>query len=289
MILVSAARGKTGRHVIAALRAHRPDANIRALSRGSYPATPGVESFPGDMNDPSCLARAMAGDDTVIHYAPGFHPRETAMGTGMIDAAQAHGIKRFIYISVLHPEIEDLVNHRAKLAVESYLLNSRMSWTVLRPQHYMQNIDVMRVLAQGVLAMPYPVETKLGHVDLQDLAEAVAKVALEAGHQFATYDVAADVHLSVQEIAESVSRLAGKPIKSVAIDPYDVMPKIAAHWEGPMADYSIDGLHRLFSYYRRHGIWGNSNVLKWLLGRSPASFDDYVSRCLARNGGSPAV
>ena len=51
-----------------------------------------------------------------------------------------------MYISVIHPEIDDLVNHKAKLAVESHLINSRLDWTVLRPQHYMQNILVARVI-----------------------------------------------------------------------------------------------------------------------------------------------
>jgi uncharacterized protein YbjT (DUF2867 family) len=103
LILVSAATGKTGRHVIAALRTDPAGVSIRALSRTPFPSTPAVESFPGDMNDPVCVARAMQGIKTVIHYAPPFHPRETAMGTGMIDAAQSAGIPRSKISSIIAP------------------------------------------------------------------------------------------------------------------------------------------------------------------------------------------
>jgi hypothetical protein len=38
---------------------------------------------------------------------------------------------------------------------------------------------------------------------------------------------------------------------------------------------------RLFDHYGRYGITGNPNVLTWLLGRPPTSFDEYVQRSLA--------
>jgi len=40
-------------------------------------------------------------------------------------------------------------------------------------------------------------------------------------------------------------------------------------------------MFRLFDHYGRYGISGNSNVLSWLLGRRPTSFDQYVRRSLA--------
>jgi len=147
------------------------------------------------------------------------HPHETIMGTGMIDAAQTLGVRRFVYISVIHPEIDDLINHKAKLAVEAHLIKSRLDWTVLRPQHYMQNIAVAKVVQDGRLVMPYPITTRLGHVDMQDLAEAAARVASEDGHSSATYDISAEENLSVEEICKIISRISGKSVQAQAIDP----------------------------------------------------------------------
>lgn len=277
-LLVTGARGKTGRHVIAALKARENCPPIRGFGRSAYD-TSGIEYVAGDLECPEDRARAVAGVDCVIHYAPPFHPRETAFGTGMIDAAKAAGVKHFIYISVIHPQIEDLLNHRAKLAVEAYLINAGIDWTILRPQHYMQNIDVARVVGTGALTVPYPVTTVLGHVDMADVAEAAAKVALEPGHFRATYDLAADAQLSPTDICNSISAESGKMVNAVEIAPAEVL-EMARHFL-PAGAYTEEALYRLFGYYARRGIHGNSNVLTWLLGRTPTSFEAYVRRMLA--------
>ncbi|HEY5387399.1 MAG TPA: hypothetical protein VIL79_05790 [Thermoleophilia bacterium] len=46
-------------------------------------------------------------------------------------------------------------------------------------------------------------------------------------------------------------------------------------------DYRLDAMVRLFGHYGRYGITGNPNVLGWLLGRRPTSFEQYVRRSLA--------
>ena len=288
-ILISAANGKTGRHVTAALLMRGDAPPIRTLSRSASPASSGVTPVIADLVEPASLQPALQGVQTVIHYGPPMHPREVTMGKNMIDAASAAGVAHFIYISVIHPEIDDLVNHQSKLAIEGYLINSRMGWTVLRPQHYMQNIDVARTVAQGALAMPYPIDTVLGHVDMRDLAEVAAKVAVEPGHIYATYDIAAGEHCSVQQLASIISRRSGKPIKPCPSNAQAFLNDIGPYWGGPMSDYTINGFHRLFGYYARHGIYGNANVLSWLLGRSPGTFDAYVERSLAGNAGSVGI
>lgn len=277
-ILVSAASGRTGRGVIDALRARTGSPGIRALSRSSVAADDQIEFMPGDMDDPAVRAHAMVGIETVIHYGPPMHPREVAIGTGMIDAAVAASVRRFVFVSVIHPEIEDLLNHKAKLAIEAHLINSGLDWTVLRPQHYMQNIDVQRAVMQGFVAQPYPVSTVLGHVDMADLAEAAAKVAAEPGHSYATYDIASDEHLSVIDICTAIERVTGIPIEPRAISSDELIAEIGAQVRLPR--YSVEAFHRLFGYYARIGISGNGNVLTWLLGRPPHTLDDYIRRAI---------
>jgi hypothetical protein len=36
------------------------------------------------------------------------------------------------------------------------------------------------------------------------------------------------------------------------------------------------------AHYDADGFRGNPNVLSWLLGRAPATFEDYVRRLIAR-------
>lgn len=276
-VLVTAARGKTGRRVIGALQQQSPDISIRALSRGEFEGK-GIETIAGDMDDPAVRIRAVAGMDVVIHYSPPMHPREVAMGTGMIDAAASAGVPRFIFISVIHPEIEDLLNHQAKLRIESHLINSGLQWTVLRPQHYFQNVDVCGAVSQAALMVPYPPETRLGHVDMNDLADAVATVATGTNHAYATYDIASPEHLTASELCATITDESGVTVTPREIRPADVVAHISAHHR--LSPYTEEAFHRLFGYYARRGIQGNPNVLTWLLGRSPGTFRDYVVRCL---------
>jgi len=276
-ILVVGANGRTGRHVVAALQARPERPFIRGLVRRPFRGE-GVESVEGDLDTPADRRRAVEGMDVVIHYGPTLDPRETSMGTGMIDAAIAAGVSRFIYISVIHPQIDDLMNHQAKLAVEAHLLDTDLDWTILRPQHYMQNIDVAQAVASGRVAMPYPVGTVLGHVDMADLAEVAAMVALEPGHSFASYDIAADEHLSVTDICDALRRLSGAEVQAAEISPDDLIRAVKSHH--PLSTYAIEAIHRLFGYYARRGIAGNARVLTWLLGRQPTTFDAYAARCL---------
>lgn len=96
-VLVTAANGRTGRYVIEALRRKLSDVKIRAFARSS--AGHADETVIGDFEDPQARRKAVDGVDTVIHYGPPMHPRETAYGTAMVDAAVAAGVRRFVYIS----------------------------------------------------------------------------------------------------------------------------------------------------------------------------------------------
>lgn len=186
---------------------------------------------------------------------------------------------------MIHPEIDYLLNHRYKRIIQDYLISSRMNWTFLQPQHYMQNHDVAQILRDQRLSMPYSIERKLGFVDLQDLAEVTGLVATEgAKHYFASYEICAADYLSGREIAAMIARLSGKNIAATNITVDDVLRFIESHMPPGihLGDGAKDSFHRLFDYYSRYGITGNPNVLTWLLGRAPTSMEQYIARELGK-------
>ncbi|MFT4056595.1 MAG: NmrA family NAD(P)-binding protein [Novosphingobium sp.] len=233
----------------------------------------------GDLENPVDRAKAVEGIDIVIHYAPAFHPRETAIGTGMIDAAVAAGVSRFIYVSTLHAQVASVPGHAAKLVVEAYLAESNLEWTILRPQNYMQNIDVSGVLATHRLDLPFPLTMRQNYLDIADLAEVVAKVADEDGHAFATYDLANDEALSTVEIAALITTVSGQPVNPGELPVAQLVAGLET--AGPAFAYVADAVTRLNAWQARSGGRGNPGALRWLLGREPASFEDYVRRSLS--------
>ena len=285
MILLTAAGSRTQRHVLAQLgSAGQPiRAFGRSLDRAWFAERGVTDIVAGDMLDSAALDRAMAGIDTVVHVGPGLNASEATMGRFVIDAARRAGLRRFIYISVINPQIEYLLNHQAKRQVEDYLISSRLTYTILQPQHYFQNIAVTQILETGVLALPYAQDRPLGFVDMADLAEAVGRVVVEPGHDFATYPIAGDEHLRTEDIADALSRLSGTPIAARRIPLDEIVARLAPHFgaaDGNI-DASADIITRLFTYYDRYGIRGNGRVLEWLLGRPPTSFAAYAARCMA--------
>lgn len=238
-----------------------------------------ITCLTGDLENPADRARSVEGVDLVIHYAPAFHPREAAMGTGMIDAAVAAGVSRFIYVSALHAQVTSVPGHAAKLAVEAYLAESGLEWTILRPQAYMQNIDVAAVLEAGVLDLPFALTTRQGYLDMADLAEVIAKVSTEDGHALATYDLASAETLSTAEIAALITTVSGRSVSAGELP----LAQLVAGLEtaGPAFAYVADAVTRLNAWQARSGGRGNPGALRWLLGREPAGFEDYVRRSLS--------
>lgn len=54
------------------------------------------------------------------------------MGPNVVSAARVAGVGHFVQFSVTHPQLESLLNHQAKLAVERHVLLSRIAFTIGR-------------------------------------------------------------------------------------------------------------------------------------------------------------
>jgi uncharacterized protein YbjT (DUF2867 family) len=280
VILTTGAGGKTGQAVIRALISR--GAAVRALARNPSHAARltarGVDQIViGDMNDPHALAQAMQGIDAIYHICPNVSPHEIAFGKAMIDAATRAKVRRFAFHSVLHPQIEAMPHHWNKMRVEEMLFSSNLDFTILQPTAYMQNsiAEWDRMIGEGVFRVPYPVETKLSLVDLDDVADVAAQVLTGNGHSGATYELVGTLPMSQIEIAETFGRVLRKDIRAVA-DP-------VATWSDRaratgMNDYQRETLTKMFEAYARDGLKGNPNALGWLLGRAPTSLADFAGR-----------
>jgi uncharacterized protein YbjT (DUF2867 family) len=142
MILVTGAGGKTGVAALKALVAR--GAVVRALVRShSHRATLnaiGVHDIVvGEMDDPRAWSQAVGGTNAVYHICPNMSPHELPFARALVAAAVTHDIGRLVYHSVLHPQIEAMPHHWAKLRVEEMLLRSGLDITILQPAAYMQN------------------------------------------------------------------------------------------------------------------------------------------------------
>jgi uncharacterized protein YbjT (DUF2867 family) len=280
VILVTGAAGKTGRAVIRVLAA-KGEA-VRALVHRSEQVRlveemGAREVVVGDMRLQAAMDQAAWGVQTVYHICPNMSPDEVAIGQAAMSAARSAGVQHLVYHSVLHPQVEALPHHRQKLRVEEQLFESGLPCTILQPAAYMQNVLAYwsQITGQGVYPVPYAVETRLGMVDLEDVAEAAAIVLTEPGHVGATYELASAEVLSQAEAAAILSQQLGHPVRAEAV-PLETWERRAR--ESGLGDYQVETLVKMFHYYERYEFWGNPRVLGWLLGRPPATFAAFVER-----------
>jgi NAD(P)H dehydrogenase (quinone) len=280
LILVSGAAGKTGRAVIRALVAR--GASVRAMvhrrGQGDAVLAAGArEVAVGDLRDPAAVRQAMAGAQAVYHVCPNVHPHEVEIGANIIEAADEAGVEHLVYHSVLHPQVEAMPHHWLKMRVEERLFASGLAYTVLQPCAYSQNVlgQWDRIVTEGVYAVPYSVDARLSLVDLEDVAVAAAVVLTQPGHVGATYELAGPEAPTQVQVAGTLGRVLGRDVEARQITREDWARQVQATG---MGDYAVAALLQMFRYYDHHGLWGNPNALAWLLGRPPATFEEFVTR-----------
>ncbi|HZX08375.1 SDR family oxidoreductase [Kribbella sp.] len=273
MIAITAAAGKTGRHVLRAMSS--AGLAVRAIAHSDAGAetarTNGArEVVVADLTHPDELPAALDGCSAVVHIGPPMHPREITMGQNVIDAAKRVDVEHVVLMSVTHPQLEPLLNHQSKLAVERHLLASRLPFTILQPMHYMQNVHVPDCVDNGRFRQPYSLDRPLSFVDLADVGAATAVVlSAPQEHKWATYELCGTDILTAHDIAHILTEVAGAAVRAEQVPVDAVLPTNAP-------DYTIDGFIRLVNHYDRYGILGNPNVLRWLLNREPTTFAEYV-------------
>jgi uncharacterized protein YbjT (DUF2867 family) len=280
MILITGAAGKTGQAVIQSLASRgepvralvrRPEQIENILDCGAR------EAVAGDMRLETTMQRVTQDVRAIYHICPNMSPDEVAIGQTLFAAAKSAGVEHVVYHSVLHPQTEAMPHHWSKLRVEELLFESGLAFTILQPAAYMQNVlaHLDQIVRQGIYPVPYAAETRLGMVDLHDVAAVVAVVLTRPGHQGATYELAGPDALTQTETAAILAEQTGVPVR-VQVVPLKTW-EMGARASG-LGDYQVQTLVRMFRYYEQFGLWGNSRVLGCLLGRPPTSFSAFVQR-----------
>jgi len=280
MILVTGAGGKTGRSLVKALsKVESVCAFVHREEHVSVAKSLGAEKvLVGDMHDESALRSAMQGARSLYHICPNMNPDEVDIGRLVIDEARKAGVEHFVYHSVLHPQTEKMNHHWQKMRVEEMIFESGLPFTILQPAPYMQNLlaSWKSIVEDGVLRVPYSVNSKFSFVDLEDLAEAAKIVLTEPDHVNAIYELAGTMPMSHIEVAEILSRMLNRNVRAEKEEIKDW--RLRAERSSGMREYATENLIKMFEYYDQWGLVGNPNVLGCLLKREPISLETFVRK-----------
>jgi uncharacterized protein YbjT (DUF2867 family) len=282
MILITGAGGKTGKAIVRSLSeienicsfVHREDQVSVMKSLGAERVAV------GDMRDESAIRSAMEGVQRVYHICPNMHPAEVEIGRLMLAEAQKADVEDFVYHSVLHPQTEKMKHHWGKMRVEEMIFESGIPFTILQPALYMQNLmaNWKNIVENGVLRVPYSVESKFSFVDLEDVAETAKVVLMKSNHKNAIYELAGTLPTSHLEVAEILRRVLNCDVRAEK--------ESISDWKrrtNGMSEYAQENLVAMFEYYDQWGLVGNPNVLRWILNREPTSLETFVERTVNEN------
>jgi uncharacterized protein YbjT (DUF2867 family) len=283
-VLITGASGAVGiptiRHLV------KRKTRIRALTskQSSVPnleALGVAETVIGDLTNDADVRRAMENAGSVLHIPPRFREDEAEIGLRVVAAAKAARVEHFVFCSVFHPQMSALDHHRNKLVVEEALIESGLSFTILQPAMFMQNLRIEWPLIRerGVYLRPYSPDRRMALIDTEDLGAAAARVLSETGYRGAIFELAGPDQLTTHEMAAILSEEWGRPVRAEKRPLEDWAAWATAHgW----SRWSIQAYTKMCRHYDAHGYpGGNPLVLSTLLGRPAGSYRSFVRRFLA--------
>jgi len=281
MILVTAANGNQGKLLIPRLfEAGIPvRASVRSESSAETLRASGVtDVIVGDLADAGVLERAVRGVDAIYHVGPTLSPSEREVGFAIIDAAVAAGVNHFVMSSVLHAITTDLVQHEIKRDIEEHLLSSGLDFTILQPTNYMLAHRLKPAFERRVFELTWSLDRRQSLIAPEDIAEVAALVLGDLEHHVgATYELASAGRYTAHDLADIISRVVGRPVVAGEIDVDTFAGRIFANIDPGEKEYRLRAMHAISARYSSNDFVGNPNVLTWLLGRTPTTWEQFVS------------
>ncbi|MCC5993033.1 MAG: NAD(P)H-binding protein [Rhodobacteraceae bacterium] len=223
-IAITGASGQLGRLAITHLKTLTDGADIVALARDpARVADLGVAARAFDYTRPAEMADALAGVDTLALISSNDFSDRVGQHRAVIDAADAAGVGRIVYTSILKADRSPLLIAADHRATEELILASGLKATVLRNGWYTENwtatlggaIDAGALIGAAGAARFTPAVRA-------DYAEALAIVAADPAHAGRVWELAGDEGFTLADMAAEVSRQTGRalPYTDLAAEVY---------------------------------------------------------------------
>ena len=217
-ILVTGATGNVGRQVVQNLI--QRGAKVRVLARN--PATADlpeeVEVVHGDLLDVDALRSAFHGVSTLF-LLNGVVPDEFTQALITLNVAREAGVKRVVYLSVIHSDrYVDVPHFAGKFGVERMIEDAGFSATILRPAYFLDNELTIKNVVSSYGVYPMPIGSKgLAMIDARDVGEiaAIELLTREQGPEDAAItriNLVGPDTLTGDQVAAIWSEVLGKPI-----------------------------------------------------------------------------
>jgi len=288
VILVTGGTGLVGREVLR--RLSRAGTPVRALTRDATKARPlpGVTWVVADLGKPATLPGAFEGAATLFlltHYLEDM----VDLQLNAVAAARAAGVTHLVKVSAFAASGHSKAPiGRWHYRVEQELQASGLSWTLLRPHHFMQNLlaQAEYVVNDGVIYSASG-DGRIPYVDGRDVA-AVAAVTLTSPerHNGRKYVLTGSEAISYRQAAEIIGTVIGKPVGFVDESRDQALARRIREGIPPAV---IESILAIAAYQRAGGKTVTiTSTIAELTGRPPRTVAEFVREHATAFGGRSA-
>lgn len=276
MILITGASGSVGKTVLQDVR--KSGAKHRAMYRSAEEAAKaplGTESVVADFAKKETLRSALNGVESVYLVCSPI-PELVELESNMIDACVAAGVKHLVLNSALGAGDYAKSFPSWHRKVEDKLRSAKLSYTILRPNSFHQNVVAFfapSIRAQGVFYGSMK-DSRNSFIDVRDIAAIATNALAPGGHAGKIYELNGPEALNYTELARRISKLAGREVKYVDI-PMEAQKK--AMLDQHMPEWQVTALLELQEYYLSGKGGETDSVVRDLLGRSPITMDQFLA------------
>jgi len=275
MILITGASGSVGKAVLQ--EAIRKDSKVRAMyrSKEAAKAPSGCQAVTADFADKQSLRKALDGVDSVYVVCSPI-PQLVELESNMVDACKECGVKHVVLNSALGAGEYGKSFPSWHRRVEDKLKAAGMSYTILRPNGFLQNIvtyNAPSIRAQGAFYAAMG-DAKVSYLDVADIAVVAVNTLQGGAHAGKTYELHGPEAISNQELAKRISRVAGRTVNYVDI-PESAQREAMLGLRMP--EWQVNALLELQQYYKQGGGAKTDGLLKVLIEREPVTLDQYLT------------
>ncbi len=246
-VLVTGATGNTGSILVPALA--QAGVKVRAFVRDVAKAQPlqdvGAELAVGDLEKPDTIKPALEAVDKV-YLLTWNGPPQAEHATNVIAAAKQVGEPHIVRHSMWGSQNSRIVQQGQQ--IEGELKSSGLSWTLLRPTFFMQNLLMSAETIASGDEMYWPLEdAELSMIDIRDIVECAVTVLTEEGHERETYTLTGPEPITMHQAADALSEVLDKDVDYVSVP--DEAARQAMVDMG-MHDWVAQGYVELFEGFR---------------------------------------
>jgi len=210
MIVVTAASGQLGRHVVDGLR--KQGVKFAAGVRNTA-VDLGVETRELDYNRPETLESALQGAEKVLLISGSEVGQRVAQHTAVVEAAKKAGVQHIVYTSAPFADTTELVLAPEHKATEEAILASGLAYTFLRNGWYHENYgDTFKQGAATGEIVGAAGDGRVASAARKDFADAAVAVLTQPGHENKIYELTGDTAWTFADLADEIAKVADRPV-----------------------------------------------------------------------------